>query len=203
MTPPFVNQFRLISCGNEAYGWLTRSRKGAFAGLDHIDIKALWPEYLEVLASSRVGKAGVFPRLILPIESLNEDLLQALRAMPQLVRNRTTLVVEFGDVNKQLHTARREILVKLGFGLGLHLRSGADAPASIGAAVLLGAHLLLVNPSAVTLDQHEELRSALGNWMQIVPLAVEQEDLAQTATGGRLDDKLTSAATTSAWGELA
>jgi hypothetical protein len=199
---PFVNQFRLISFGHEAYGWLARSRKGAFAALDHLDIQALWPEYLEVLASSRVGKRGVFPRLILPIESLTEDLLQALRAMPQLVRNRTTLVVEFGDVNKQLHAARREILVKLGFGLGLHLRSGADAPASIGAAVLLGAHLLLVNPSAVTPEQHEELRSALGNWMQIVSVEVEQEELAQPATG-RLADKLTSTATNSAWGALA
>lgn len=199
---PFVNQFRLISFGHEAYGWLARSRKGAFAGLDHIDIKALWPEYLEVLASSRVGKSGVFPRLILPIESLNEDLLQALRAMPQLVRNRTTLVVEFGDVNKQLHAARREILVKLGFGLGLHLRSGADSPASIGAAVLLGAHLLLVNPSAVTPEQHEELRSALGNWMQIVSVEVEQEELAQPATVTAAD-KCTSTSTTSAWGALA
>jgi hypothetical protein len=109
------------------------------------------------------------------------------------------LVLEWGDVTRELHAARRELLVDLGFGLGMHVRSGSEAPATIGSAVLLGAHMLLVDPRSVTEEQLEEVRGALGRWMQVISLQDENASV-QAAQAQRASSV---SAPNSAWGEFA
>jgi hypothetical protein len=195
----FTTQFRPVAQGRQTYGWLGRSRKGQCFELDADDVSELWPEYLEVMTAGRLGPRVPFPRLLLPIEQMNARLLRALRAVPQVVRGRTTLVLEWGDVTRELHAARRELLVDLGFGLGMHVRSGSEAPATIGSAVLLGAHMLLVDPRSVTEEQLEEVRGALGRWMQVISLQDENASV-QAAQAQRASSV---SAPNSAWGEFA
>jgi hypothetical protein len=195
-----MQQFRVLKPGRDVYGWIGRSRQGLCSGLDAQDVEALWPEYLEVMATGRIGPRAPFPRLVLPIESMNESLLRALRSVPQVVRNRTTLVVQWSAITPALHAARRELLVTLGFGLGVQVRCGTEAPSSLGSAVLLGAHLLLVDPGALSDDQFDEVRGALGRWMQVMPLdhEVSADHKTQPAPKARVTNPPVSA-----WGALA